>query len=221
MKCSPVRSHSFSTVPLPSLHILETVPSISACCSLFFLGVHVSGYFCTRSRIGNNNRKCPPPLFGYLFKYLQVVMSSLTGRGREGFPASIRGGLWVSQICSFWAKFVSICGGLEFLESTVALEKTKHLGVVTVVQVDWYLISPCQSPHTSLFIMIYFSERRSAASLWDRREGPPAQGAPLSCGCRRVQGRPISEYVPESRRCPVLQVPPWICRRPHPDNHVL
>lgn len=98
------------------------------------------------------NRKCPPPLFGYLFKYLQVVMSSLTGRGREGFPASIRGGLWVSQICSFWAKFVSICGGLEFLESTVALEKTKHLGVVTVVQVDWYLISPLPKP---TYILIY------------------------------------------------------------------
>lgn len=128
MKCSPVRSHSFSTVPLPSLHILETVPSISACCSLFFLGVHVSGYFCTRSRIGNNNRKCPPPLFGYLFKYLQVVMSSLTGRGREGFPASIRGGLWVSPICSFFGQNLLAFVGFRVSWEYCCTRKNKTLG---------------------------------------------------------------------------------------------
>ena len=76
--------------------------------------------------------------------------------------------------------------------------------------------------------MIYPSELRSAASLRARplfshylRDARPARGAPCSGGCRRLQRRPTSEYVPESiRRCPVIQVPPRSSRGPHQEHHV-
>lgn len=137
-------------------------------------------------------------------------MSSLTGRGREGFPASIRGGLWVSRICSFWAKCVSICGGFEFLESTVALEKTKHLGVVTVVQVDWYLISPAKAhihPYLSWFISQSTEVQHHFETAGKDRQ-PEERPSPVGAGgsrgdpyrnmCQRADDVPSYKSLPGS-----------------------
>lgn len=139
-------------------------------------------------------------------------MSSLTGRG-DRFPARVTD--WVSRDGSLWKESVrtwkapSLC---RFPPNLIGA--LKHLGVVTVVHVGWHLISRCCREHTPYSWCV--SDLGSAATPWDGQETPLPRGAPRSGGW--LHRRLTPEYVPESGRRPVIQVPAWKSRGAHQER---